>query len=100
MASPYNIAQTNQRLAKAVEMRDSVINYCRKYIQKVNNLRLWQAREIGLQPTKEHLKQMRELSEKHMKMRSDQKRIARGKQAFSYGTTFKQNQRNRPQARG
>ena len=50
--------------------------------------------------SKEQQKELEIMRDKALKKHADAKRLARGKQAFSYGTTFKQNQRNRPQARG
>lgn len=104
MTSKYNEEQTKLRLQRGIQMRDAVfengIRYCRSYIKKVTGLMRWQAVHIGLFMNKEQEKELKAMQEKAMKKHADAKRIARGKQAFAYGLTFKQNQRNRPQARG
>ena len=109
MSSAYNASETKRRLGLAVQMRDKeftdektgrVTRYARSWIKKICNIRKWQAVHLGIFPNADQIKQMRAAQDAYLKRTSDARREERGKKAFSYGTTFKQNQRNRPSGRG
>ena len=109
MPSKFNESETKKRWALALQMRDKIFTdektgktyrYPRQWIKKITGIMRWQAIHLGIFPNAEQVKQLRKAQDAHLKKVSDAKREARGKQAFAYAPTFKQNQRMRPQARG
>lgn len=104
MPSKYNDEQTKLRMKKAIEMRDyrspEGLMYDRQYIKKVTGITHWQGVHLGLFPNSDTIKQMRAMVEKFTKAKSDARREARGRKPFEHGSTFRENQRNRPAPRG